>query len=208
MTASLMRVPGSGDTLVPQACQRTLAIFDGRMRYDLQLSFKRLERVSSQRGYQGVAVVCAVRFLADCGVRSGSRCHQIPHSVARHRTLACPHRRHARDGALPGFGSDPAGSWNYAGDPVRLAPAIEQGDGQDAMIVINRVLGGQKPLRSGHMLRTSAPGSVLIAGPWARFCHLTRCGGFISAATRYCRERIDQSESAIRAQLFGTRSTA
>jgi hypothetical protein len=67
MTASLMRVPGSGDTLVPQACQRTLAIFDGRMRYDLQLSFKRLERVSSQRGYQGVAVVCAVRFSPIAG---------------------------------------------------------------------------------------------------------------------------------------------
>src|SRR6188472_2498001 len=47
MTASLVRVPGSGDTLVPQACQRTLSIFDGRMRYDLQLAFKRLERVSA-----------------------------------------------------------------------------------------------------------------------------------------------------------------
>src|SRR5262249_58419697 len=59
MTASLIRVPGSGDTSVPQACQRTLSIFDGRMRYDLQLAFKRLERVRSERGYQGVAVVCA-----------------------------------------------------------------------------------------------------------------------------------------------------
>lgn len=67
MTASLVRVPGSGDTLVPQACQRTLAIFDGRMRYDLQLSFKRLERVNSERGYQGVAVVCAVRFSPIAG---------------------------------------------------------------------------------------------------------------------------------------------
>ena len=67
MTASLMRVPGSGDTLVPQACQRTLAIFDGRMRYDLQLSFKRLDRVSTERGYQGVTVVCAVRFSPIAG---------------------------------------------------------------------------------------------------------------------------------------------
>ena len=67
MTASLVRVPGSGDTLVPQACQRTLAIFDGRMRYDLQLSFKRLDRVSTERGYQGVTVVCAVRFSPIAG---------------------------------------------------------------------------------------------------------------------------------------------
>ncbi len=67
MTASLIRVPGSGDTLVPQACQRTLSIFDGRMRYDLQLAFKRLERVRADRGYQGVAVVCAVRFAPIAG---------------------------------------------------------------------------------------------------------------------------------------------
>jgi len=67
MTASLVRVPGSGDTLVPQACQRTLSIFDGRMRYDLQLAFKRLDRVSSDRGYQGLAVVCAVSFSPIAG---------------------------------------------------------------------------------------------------------------------------------------------
>jgi hypothetical protein len=67
MTASLIRVPGSGDTLVPQACQRTLSIFDGRMRYDLQLAFKRLERVRTDRGYQGIAVVCAVRFAPIAG---------------------------------------------------------------------------------------------------------------------------------------------
>src|SRR5207249_4380923 len=57
----------SGDTLVPQACQRTLSIFDGRMRYDLQLAFKRLDRVSSDRGYQGLAVVCAVSFSPIAG---------------------------------------------------------------------------------------------------------------------------------------------
>jgi hypothetical protein len=67
MTASLMRVPGTGDTLVPQACQRTLAIFDGRMRYDLRLAFKRLERVRTERGYQGIAVVCAVNFAPIAG---------------------------------------------------------------------------------------------------------------------------------------------
>jgi hypothetical protein len=67
MTASLVRVPGSGDTFVPQACQRTLSIFDGRMRYDLKLAFKRLDRVRSDRGYQGPAVVCAVHFAPIAG---------------------------------------------------------------------------------------------------------------------------------------------
>jgi Protein of unknown function (DUF3108) len=67
MTASLIRVPGNGDPLVPQACQRTLSIFDGRMRYDLQLSFKRFDRVRSDTGYQGAVAVCAVRFAPIAG---------------------------------------------------------------------------------------------------------------------------------------------
>jgi hypothetical protein len=67
MTASLLRVPGNGDTFVPQACQRTLSIFDGRMRYDLRLAFKRLDRVKSEKGYQGTAVVCAVHFAPIAG---------------------------------------------------------------------------------------------------------------------------------------------
>jgi hypothetical protein len=67
MTASLIRVPGNGDTFVPETCQRTLAIFDGRMRYDLDLGFKRLDRVKSERGYQGTVVVCSVQFSPIAG---------------------------------------------------------------------------------------------------------------------------------------------
>ena len=67
MTASLVRVPGNGDPLVPQACQRTLAVFDGRMRYDLKLAFKRLEQVRAEKGYQGAAVVCSVHFAPIAG---------------------------------------------------------------------------------------------------------------------------------------------
>jgi Protein of unknown function (DUF3108) len=67
MTAAIMRVPGTGDTFVPQACNRKLAIFDGRMRYDLQLTYKRLDRVKSAKGYQGTVVVCAVRFAPIAG---------------------------------------------------------------------------------------------------------------------------------------------
>jgi len=67
MTASLIRIPGSGEIVVPQACQRTLSIFDGRMRYDLVLAFKRFETVRSQAGYQGPVVVCAVHFSPIAG---------------------------------------------------------------------------------------------------------------------------------------------
>jgi hypothetical protein len=62
MTASLMHVPGVGSPLVPEACQRTLAIFDGRLRYDLELAFKRMDKVKADKGYAGPVVVCSVNF--------------------------------------------------------------------------------------------------------------------------------------------------
>jgi hypothetical protein len=62
LTASLMRTPGNGKALAPEACQRTLAIFDARLRYDLQLAFKRMDQVKAEKGYAGPVVVCAVYF--------------------------------------------------------------------------------------------------------------------------------------------------
>ena len=62
MSASLMATPGDGNPLSAEVCQRTLAIFDGRLRYDLQLAFKRMDTVKAEKGYSGPAVVCAVNF--------------------------------------------------------------------------------------------------------------------------------------------------
>jgi hypothetical protein len=67
MTAALVRVPGIGDAVAPQACQRTLSVFDGRMRYNLELGFKRFETVNSHAGYKGAAVVCSVHFIPIAG---------------------------------------------------------------------------------------------------------------------------------------------
>lgn len=67
MTASLMRVAGSGDPITAEACKRSAAIFDGRMRYDLRLAFKRMEKVKAEKGYQGPAVVCSVAFVPIAG---------------------------------------------------------------------------------------------------------------------------------------------
>jgi len=67
MTALLVHVPGSGDTSAPAACERKIAVFDGHMRYDLRLAFKRLEQVRAATGYQGPAVVCAVYFTPLAG---------------------------------------------------------------------------------------------------------------------------------------------
>jgi Protein of unknown function (DUF3108) len=67
MTATLMRVLGTGDVVSPEACARTLPIFDGRMRYDLRLAFKRFENVKADKGYEGQVAVCAVYFTPIAG---------------------------------------------------------------------------------------------------------------------------------------------
>jgi hypothetical protein len=67
MTGSLLRVPGTGDPLSPEACHATTAIFDGRMRYDLKLDFKRMATVKAEKGYQGPVVVCAIYFSPVAG---------------------------------------------------------------------------------------------------------------------------------------------
>jgi hypothetical protein len=67
MTGSMIRVPGNGDPLTPEACRTGTGIFDGRLRYDLKLDFKRMENVKAERGYHGPAVVCAVYFTPVAG---------------------------------------------------------------------------------------------------------------------------------------------
>jgi hypothetical protein len=67
MTATLVRMPATGELLSPEACQRRLPVFDGRLRYDLSLAFKRMETVKSDKGYAGPAVVCAVQFTPVAG---------------------------------------------------------------------------------------------------------------------------------------------
>jgi uncharacterized protein DUF3108 len=62
MSATLLRVPGNADPLGPEACHTTTGIFDGRMRYDLRLDFKRIDTVKSEKGYHGPAVVCSIYF--------------------------------------------------------------------------------------------------------------------------------------------------
>jgi len=67
MTSSLLRVPGAGDVVSPEACRGSAAVFDGRLRYDLKLDFKRMETVKSDKGYRGPVVVCAVYFSPIAG---------------------------------------------------------------------------------------------------------------------------------------------
>jgi hypothetical protein len=69
LTAGLIPVGGTGDVLTPEACRRTVQIFDGRQRYDLALSFKRMDRVKADKGYEGPVVVCMVAYQPLAGHR-------------------------------------------------------------------------------------------------------------------------------------------
>ena len=71
LSALLVPVGGTGAAAAAEACQRTLPIVDGRRRFDLALSYKRIDQVKA-KGYAGPAVVCAVAFKAIAGHKVGS----------------------------------------------------------------------------------------------------------------------------------------
>ena len=72
LSAMLIPVKAGGDALSPANCDRVLAVFDGRRRYDLALSFKRVEKVVIERGFSGPVLVCSVVLQPIAGYRADS----------------------------------------------------------------------------------------------------------------------------------------
>jgi Protein of unknown function (DUF3108) len=71
LSALLIPNEGSDATLAQESCNRTLAVFDGRRRYDLVLSFKRMETLRGNE-YAGRALVCNVILRPIAGHRADS----------------------------------------------------------------------------------------------------------------------------------------
>jgi hypothetical protein len=69
LTAGLVLVPGTGDVPALAACQHTLPIFDGTHRFDMALSFKRMDRIKAETGYQGPGVVCGMSYRPVAGYK-------------------------------------------------------------------------------------------------------------------------------------------
>ena len=67
MTGSMLRVPGTAELMSPDSCRTGAGIFDGRLRYDMKLDFKRMEMVKAEHGYHGQALVCAIYFTPVAG---------------------------------------------------------------------------------------------------------------------------------------------
>jgi hypothetical protein len=70
LTAMLMS--GDADAFASGNCNRVLTIFDGRRRYDLALSFKRIDKVALDRSYNGFVLVCGVVLQPIAGYRADS----------------------------------------------------------------------------------------------------------------------------------------
>jgi hypothetical protein len=64
--------PGEQNALLPSHCDRVLSIFDGQRRYDLTLTFKRLDMPKVDAGYAGPVLVCAVVLKPIAGYRADS----------------------------------------------------------------------------------------------------------------------------------------
>lgn len=69
MSAALMPVAGTGEVLTPEACKRRLNVFDGRQRTDIELVYKRMDKVKAERGYEGPVVVCTPLYQPIAGHR-------------------------------------------------------------------------------------------------------------------------------------------
>ncbi len=71
-SALIMAVPAGEPLVGPAACNRTLPIYDGVVRFDVMMSFAGIRNVSV-KGYTGPVSVCAVRYRPIAGHRTGSR---------------------------------------------------------------------------------------------------------------------------------------
>ena len=75
LSAFVMAVP-PGAPVGPAACNRTLPIFDGGVRFDLALSFVGTRHVAA-KGLDSEAAVCAVRYIPVAGQKVDSKSSQF-----------------------------------------------------------------------------------------------------------------------------------
>jgi hypothetical protein len=88
LSATLIIAAATDDVLRPQSCPERLPVFDGRRRFDVGLTFKRVDQVKAI-GYQGGALVCAMHLTPIAGHRTkGTAFERIIKSEAMEVALA------------------------------------------------------------------------------------------------------------------------
>ncbi len=68
LSSFFMPVPGEGEMAGPAACNRTLPLFDGGVRFDVVLAFSGTREVDGP-GYKGPVAVCSARYKPHAGHR-------------------------------------------------------------------------------------------------------------------------------------------
>lgn len=71
ISALLMRVPDGQPLVGPAACNRTIPVYDGLVRFDVTLSYVGTKDVQT-RGYKGLVSVCSARYTPIAGYRRDS----------------------------------------------------------------------------------------------------------------------------------------
>jgi uncharacterized protein DUF3108 len=66
--AVVFPAPASGPLVSPAACNRTIPIFDGYTRFDIDMTYVG-ERSAKTKGYEGPVAVCAIRYVPISGHR-------------------------------------------------------------------------------------------------------------------------------------------
>jgi hypothetical protein len=72
ISALIMAVPASKPLVGPAACDRTLPIYDGVVRFDLAMSYRGTRNVAV-KGYSGPVSVCSVRYRPISGHKADSQ---------------------------------------------------------------------------------------------------------------------------------------
>jgi Protein of unknown function (DUF3108) len=72
ISALFMPVLSKGGPAEPGNCDRNLPIFEGTERFDIKMSYLRIEMVKTDKGYSGPAVVCRATYKAISGHRPKS----------------------------------------------------------------------------------------------------------------------------------------
>lgn len=70
---SAMLISAGDDKLAAANCNHVLSIFDGQRRYDLALSYRRVDKVALERSYSGLVLVCVVVLQPIAGYRADSK---------------------------------------------------------------------------------------------------------------------------------------
>ena len=68
LSALIMPVPEGGKVIGPASCARSLPIYDGWARFNVNLTYVGLRQVKA-KGYEGPVAVCAARYVAVAGHR-------------------------------------------------------------------------------------------------------------------------------------------